>query len=200
MAKASWLSVNPMSGTGDKVVGVSAPAYTGRTARTTIITFSGANVLSVTRYVKQMGAKEFVSLPQEATATKGTDTLVVTGTSNSPSLTFSAGSIGDMDITVADQYSVGGEIVDNGMAIPGDPGAATEYTFSISVDFTPNDTIEPKTAQLIVRAADGTEKTCQITFAAGDAYLIVEDKEISIDAAGGSATITVNSNIQWTIK
>ena len=59
MAKANWVKVNPASGSGDATVNVSSTAaHTGRTARTTTLTWKAANVQDVVRTVSQAGKPE----------------------------------------------------------------------------------------------------------------------------------------------
>lgn len=71
MAKASWLSVSPTSGSGNANVNVSTQQpHTGRLARTTVLTWKAANVQNVVRNVSQAGKPEYVDIDDAASASK----------------------------------------------------------------------------------------------------------------------------------
>ena len=61
--------------------------------------------------------------------------------------------------------------------------------------------IESLLSQLTVTDAAGNSATCDITQAAGDAYLTISPSTITIPAAGTPAqSVTVSSNTAWTIS
>ena len=71
MAKANWVKVNPASGSGNANVNVSSTAeHTGRTARTSTLTWKAANVEDVVRTVNQAGKHEFVDVVDSASSDK----------------------------------------------------------------------------------------------------------------------------------
>ena len=90
----------------------------------------------------------------------------------------------------------------NGAAITGDPGATQEYAFSITfTGIGENTTISALYSQLTVKTNNNQSATCDITQAAGDAYLTISPSTITIPAAGTPAqSVTVSSNTNWTIS
>lgn len=201
MAKANWLKVNPSNGSGDATVNVSSTAaHTGRNARTSTLTWKAANVENVVRNVTQAGKPEFVDFPDSASADKAGKVVTISGTSNSAKLTFSFGT-GDLtDIALPDTYKANSISTDNGVAISGDPGATSEYTFSISITVPANNEIVAKTRQIIVEDEAGNRDVCTLTSAAGDAYVVVQEGTIELDYLGTPVPWTVESNTTWTIE
>ena len=89
MAKANWVKVTPSSGSGNATVNVSSTApHTGRTARTTTLTWKAANVANITRNVIQAGKLEYVDIADAASADKAGKVVTISGVSNSAKLTF----------------------------------------------------------------------------------------------------------------
>lgn len=203
MAYASWLTPSKLSGSGNDTVTVSASAYTGRTGRSTTMTFKAANCEDVPVTVNQTGKTEFVTIQSTASVVKGgVSTLTINGTSNSSKLTFSLGSSPTLALTLPASYTAGGATTTNGAAITGDPGASQQYEFSIAFSNIPENTsIEALVAQLIVTANGGQTATCTITQAAGDAYLNVSPATITLAADGSeTGTASVTSNTSWIVE
>ena len=202
MAYASWLTPSKVSGSGNDTVNVSASVYTGRTPRSTSVTFGAANCADVVRTVNQSGKPEFVSF-DSATATVGKagGTVTITGKSNSSKLTFSLGSGGTLNLTLPSTYTANSAQTDNGVAITGDPGANEEYAFSIIFsDIAANTTIDALTKQLIVTDNAGNTATCTVSQAAGDPTLSVSPEAVTIPwDASESKSFTVTSNTSWTV-
>lgn len=200
MAKAEWLKVVPESGSGNANVNVSSTAeHTGRTARTTTLTWKAANVADVVRTVNQAGKPEYVDVADSAAADKTGKVVTISGVSNSSKLTFSLGT-GDLDISLPAQYTANSVATDNGAAITGDPGASAEYAFSISITVPANETIEDQSRQIIVEDGAGNRDVCLLTLAAGDAYITISDAVIELDYLGTAVTVAVESNTDWTIE
>lgn len=206
MAKASWAVVSPASGSGNKSVNVSSNApHTGRTARQTTLTITAANVTPQYVTVNQAGKPEFTENNSDtATAVKGGQTVTISGKSNSSKLTFSLGS-GDLSITLPTNYTAGGVSTKNGSAISGDPGATAEYDWSIQFVVAENTTVAEKTKQIIVTDSAGNTDTCQLTQAAGSAFVNVKKDGVaitSIDLAytGDPVSFDVESNTSWSIS
>lgn len=198
MAKAGWVILNPQSGSGNSTVDVTANVHTGRTVRSTTLTFKAANVSDVIRTVKQAGKPEFVDIDDNAASDKAGKVVTISGTSNSAKLTFSLGT-GNLDIGLPNKYTANSVTTDNGIAISGDPGATAEYGFSISITVPANTGITALTRQLIVENEAGQRDTCTITLAAGDAYLNVQIGDIELDYQGNKVSISVESNTSWSI-
>ena len=200
MAKASWVKVNPSSGSGNANVNVSSTAeHTGRVARTTILTWKAANVANIERTVSQAGKPEYVDVADAASADKAGKVVTISGVSNSKKLTFSLGT-GDLTITLPSTYTANSVSTSNGATISGDPGAVAEYNFSISIDVPANTSTTAKTRQIIVTDEGGHQDVCLLTSAAGDAYVTVAEGVIELDYQGTAVTVEVKSNTSWTIE
>lgn len=200
MAKASWVKVNPSSGSGNANVNVSSTAeHTGRVARTTILTWKAANVANIERTVSQAGKPEYVDVADAASADKEGKVVTISGVSNSKKLTFTLGT-GDLTITLPSSYTANSVSTSNGANISGDPGAVAEYNFSISITVPANTSTTAKTRQIIVTDEGGHQDVCLLTSAAGDAYVTVAEGVIELDYQGTAATVEVKSNTSWTIE
>ena len=198
MAKATWCSVNPTQGSGNKTVSVSGTTHTGRTARQTTLTITAANVEPVTVAVNQAGKPEFVDSEDTAAVVKGGQVLTISGKSNSSKLTFSLGT-GDLVLSLPTTYIANSLTVNNGEAIEGDPGQNSEYNFSIRFTVAKNEGITELTRQLIVTDEGGHSDTCLITQAAGDSTLSVSKNTIELAYTGEAQSFDVISNTNWTI-
>lgn len=200
MAKANWVNVNPASGSGDATVNVTSKTqHTGRKARTTTLTWKAANVADVVRNVSQAGKPEYVDIDDAASADKAGKVVTISGVSNSAKLTFSLGT-GDLAISLPSTYVANSVTTNNGAAISGDPGAASEYSFSIAISVPANTETSSKTRQIIVENEAGTRDVCTLTSAAGDAYVVVQEGTIELDYLGTPVPWTVESNTTWTIE
>lgn len=201
MAKANWVKVNPSQGSGNATVNVSSNGeHTGRVARTTILTWKAANVADIQRTVNQAGKPEYVDIADAASADKAGKVVTISGVSNSKKLTFSFGT-GDLtDISLPSTYTANSVSTANGAAITGDPGAAAEYNFSISITVPANDDITAKTRQIIVTDEAGHRDVCTLTSAAGDAYVTIAEGDIELDYQGTPVAVEVKSNTTWTIE
>lgn len=202
MAKAAWLSLTPASGSGKQNITNSAPAYKGRLARTSTQEVEAEGVTeSVTYEVEQEGAGELVSFNDGISASAGKEAskLTVKGRSNSTALTFSW--VGESSgVSIPTTYTAGGKSTNNGAAIAGDPGATGDYEFAVVLDIPLNDTVAAVTRKLKVTAADGAYAQINIVQTAGTPRLSVTPTKVTISAAGGSATVVIDSNTQWTIS
>lgn len=200
MAKANWVKVNPSQGSGNATVNVSSNGeHTGRVARTSILTWKAANVADIQRTVNQAGKPEYVDIADAASADKAGKVVTISGVSNSKKLTFSFGTGNLTDIVLPSTYTANSVSTDNGAAISGDPGAAAEYNFSISITVPANDDITAKTRQIIVTDEAGHQDVCTLTSAAGDAYVTIAEGDIELDYQGTPVAVEVKSNTTWTI-
>lgn len=200
MAKADWVKVTPSQGSGTATVNVSSNGeHTGRVARTTILTWKAANVADVQRTVNQAGKPEHVDIDDAASADKAGKIVTISGVSNSKKLTFSLGS-GDLAISLPSTYTANSVSTTNGSNISGDPGAISEYNFSIVINVPANDTINALTRQIIVTDEGGHQDVCLLTSAAGDAYITIAEGNIELDYKGTAVAVAVESNTTWTIE
>lgn len=205
MAYASWANPNKTSGNGNDTVSWSASAHTGREARQTTATFAASGVESKTLTIIQSGKTEFVSFDSATAAVdKAGGTLTITGTSNSSKLTFALTGTNGIGLVLPSSYTANSVSTNNGTAITGDPGASQQYAFSITFsNIGENTTVSSKTSQLTVTPNSGSSAavTCNITQAAGDAYLTISPNSITIPAAGTPAqSVTITSNTNWSIS
>ena len=202
MAYASWVTPNKQSGNGNDTVSWTGNTHTGRTARQTTATFSASGVESKVLTIIQAGKTEIVTIDSTASVGKSGGTLTITGTSNSSKLTFSLTGTNGIGLVLPTKYTANSVETNNGTAITGDPGAAQQYTFSITfTGIDENTSISSLTSQLTVTANGSQTATCDITQAAGDAYLTIDPTTINLTAAGTPAvSVTVESNTSWTIS
>lgn len=200
MAKASWLKVHPTAGSGNVDVNVSAlQKHNGRVARMAIVTWKAANVDNKVRRVVQHGNKEYVDIDDAAYSPKEGKVVTICGVSNAAKLTFSLGT-GNLNISLPSSYTANSVSTQNGAAISGDPGAAAEYNFSISISVPANDGISEQTRQIIVTDGAGHEDVCLLTLAAGDPYITIAEGTIELDYLGTPVTVQVKSNTSWTVE
>lgn len=202
MAYASWVNPNKQSGSGNDTVSWTGTNHTGRSARQTTATFSASGVESKVLTIIQAGKTEYVSFDSaSASVGKNGGTLTITGKSNSSKLTFALTGTDNIGLTLPSKYLANSVETNNGVAITGDPGAAQEFPFSITfTGIGENTSIDELTAQLTVTANGSQTATCNITQAAGDAYLTISPTTINLTAAGTAVSVTVSSNTSWTIS
>lgn len=201
MAYASWVSPSKTQGNGNDTVAWSASAHTGRSPRQTQAVFAASGVTSKTLTIVQAGKAEYVSIDPTAAVAKGGGSVTITGHSNSSKLTFALTGANGIGLILPTKYLAASIETNNDAAITGDPGAAQEYDFSITfTGIGENTTIGALVSQLTVTANNSTSATCDITQAAGDAYLTIEPTTINLTAAGTAVNVTVESNTSWTIS
>lgn len=206
MARSPWAIPNKESGNGNDTVSWSATPHTGREPRQTQATFDASGVSpSPVLQIIQSGKAEYVSF-DSATAAVGKNggTLTITGKSNSSKLTFALTGQNGIGLTLPATYKANSVNTNNGASIAGDPGASQEYVFSIEfTGISENTSISELVSQLTVTPNSGSSGavTCNITQAAGDAFLTISPATITIPAAGTPAqSVTVSSNTNWTIS
>lgn len=199
MAKANWLGVNPASGSGNGTVNMSSvAAHTGRTARTTTATFKANGVADVPITVNQAGKPEFITIAENAAATKAGGNVTISGKSNSTKLNFTLGS-GALAVTLPVSYTANSVSTNNNVVIAGDPGAASEYDFSIVFAVPANAGIGELTKQITATDAGGHTDTCNLTQAAGDPKLTVSKTTIDLTWEGTAVSVAVTSNTSWSV-
>lgn len=201
MAKANWVKVNPSSGSGNGTVNVSSTAeYTGRKARTSVLTWKAANVQDIQRTVSQAGKPEYVDIADAASSDKAGKVVTISGVSNSSKLTFTFGTGNLTNISLPSTYTANSVSTSNGAAISGDPGASAEYNFSIAITVPANDGITALSRQIIVTDEAGHTDVCTLTLAAGNAYVTVQEGTIELNYLGTPVPVSVESNTSWTVE
>lgn len=201
MAKANWVVVDPSQGSGNKAVNVSSTSeHTGRNVRSSTLTITAANVEPVTVTVNQQGKTEYVQNSSDTvTANQEGQNVTIRGVSNSKKLTFSLGS-GNLNVSLPSTYTAGGLSTNNGAEISGDPGATSEYNWSIIIAVPVNENIAELTRQIIVTDDGGNTDICVITQAAGSPYLRVDTNVVELSYQGTPVSFNVESNTNWTIS
>lgn len=202
MAKASWLTTTPGSGSGNGSISNTASPHTGRSPRETTVTVTAAGVVQPKTYkVTQKAKAEFVSFDEgaEMSAPKQGGVLTVSGKSNSSALTYAF--VGDAHgVSVPARYKANGKGTNNGESIEGDPGASAEYASSVELSIPANATVEEVWRVLKVTAKGGQEVQITIKQAAGDPTLEVSPASITLEANGAAVSVTVKSNTTWTVS
>lgn len=200
--KFGFVTVDPVSGSGDQAVNFSGEKHTGRIQRTinlAVTTDGGAKKALV---VNQAAAAETVrSDSPNASVQKAGGNVTITGKSNSTKLTFAVASAENNGLTLPlpANYTAAGKTTANGEIIADDPGAAGEFVWSITISGIPaNTTIEDLTATLRVTAAGGQITNVTVTQAAGDSAIELDKGIINLDANGTQQTVNVTSNDSWT--
>lgn len=201
MAYASWVNPNKTSGNGNDTVSWTGTAHTGRTARQTTATFAASGVESKTLTIIQAGKTEFVTIDDTAAVAQSGGTVTISGTSNSSKLTFTLTGTNAIGLTLPTKYLANSVQTNNGSAIVGDPGASQQYSFTITfTGISANTSISSRTSQLTVTTNNSQTSVCDITQAAGEAYLTIDPTTINLTAAGTAVNVTVESNTSWTIS
>ena len=200
--KIGFVTVDPVSGSGDQAVNFSGEKHTGRLQRTinlTVTTNGGAKKALV---VNQAAAAEVVrSDSPNASVQKTGGNVTITGKSNSTKLTFAITPAKENKLTLLlpANYTAAGKTTANGAVIADDPGASGEFVWSITISNVPaNVTIEELTATLTVTAAGGQTANVTVTQAAGDSTIELDKKTINLDVNGTQQTVNVTSNDSWT--
>jgi hypothetical protein len=198
MAKPSWATPAPSSGSGNGTVNISGSVHTGRAQRSGTLTFKASGVSDVSLTATQEAKAEFVSIDNVSVA-KGGGSVTVTGKSNAATLVFTLGS-GNIVASLPDNYSAGGASTENEADITGDPGATAEYAFSYTLSAAANETIAARSQSLSVTAAGGQSAQATISQAAGDPALSLSNTSVTIPANGTAVSVTVSSNTNWTVE
>lgn len=202
MAKPSWLTVTPGSGSGNGVLQNTGSVHTGRLVRSGVVTVTAVGVAQPKIYnVTQEAKPEFITIDNGAdmAADKGGGKVTVTGKSNSAALTFAW--VGDdLEATIAAQYTAGGKSTDNGAEIEGDPGATAEYAWSVELTLPENETVDQVDRTLKVSNGSSVSQQIVIQQTAGDATLSLSETAITIPADGSAVSVNVTSNTSWTVS
>lgn len=199
--KFGFVTIDPVSGSGDMAVNVSGDKYTGRVQRTLNLTVTTEGDASKALVVNQEAAVESVSAdsPSSSIAKTG-GTVTITGKSNSTKLTFASTPAEENGLTLQlpKNYMAAGKSTANGAVIANDPGATGEFVWSISITEVPANTkVDELVANLTVTAAGGQTAKVTITQAAGDSTLSIDKSTINLDVNGSVQTVNVTSNDKW---
>ena len=203
MAKPSWLTVAPTSGSGDGTITNTGLEHTGRVLRTGTVTVTGDGVAGSKAYtVNQEPKPEFVELDNGASmsVSKEGGKVKVAGKSNSNALSFAfVGEAGGASIAAS--YTAAGKSAANGSEIEGDPGAVAQYNFEVEVTVPENTTVDA--VSRTVKVSNGGVVAAQIVLnqTAGDAFLNLDKETITLPWEGTPAqVVNVDSNTSWNVS
>ena len=203
MAKPSWLTVDPTSGSGDGTITNTGLEHTGRVLRTGTVTVTGDGVAGSKTYtVNQEPKPEFVELDNGASmsVSKEGGKVKVAGKSNSNALSFAfVGEAGGASIAAS--YTAAGKSAANGSEIEGDPGAVAQYNFEVEVTVPENTTVDA--VSRTVKVSNGGVVAAQIVLnqTAGDAFLNLDKETITLPWEGTPAqVVNVDSNTSWNVS
>ena len=203
MAKPSWLTVDPTSGSGDGTITNTGLEHTGRVLRTGTVTVTGDGVAGSKAYtVNQEPKPEFVELDNGASmsVSKEGGKVKVAGKSNSNALSFAfVGEAGGASIAAS--YTAAGKSAANGSEIEGDPGAAAQYNFEVEVTVPENTTVDA--VSRTVKVSNGGVVAAQIVLnqTSGDAFLNLDKETITLPWEGTPAqVVNVDSNTSWNVS
>lgn len=202
--KFGFVTVDPVSGSGDQAVSISGDKYTGRLERTAnLIVVTNGGVQKALLVNQAAAAESVTSGSPTATVAKTGGNVTITGKSNSTKLTFAATPAKENGLTLQlpENYTAAGKRTANGAIIANDPGATGEFVWSITISNVPaNVSVEELVATLSVTAAGGQKAQVTITQAAGDSTLEIDRETINLDVNGSAQTVNVTSNDEWTWK
>lgn len=200
--KFGFVTVDPVSGSGDQAVNFSGDKHTGRLQRTINLTVTTSGGAKKALVVNQAAAAEVVrSDSPNVSVQKTGGNVTITGKSNSTKLTFAVTPAKKNGLTLhlPANYMAAGKVTANGAIIADDPGAAGEFVWSITISNVPaNATIEELTATLKVTAAGNQIANVTVTQAAGDSTIELDKGIINLDVNGTQQTVDVTSNDSWT--
>lgn len=199
--KFGFVTINPVSGSGNAAVSISGDVYKGRVKRTLNFTASTNGGASKALVVNQEAAAEFVSVDSPTASIQKTGgNVTITGKSNSTKLTFAVAAASENGLTLAipNTYMAAGVATTNGAVIADDPGATGDFIWSIMFSNVPeNMTIEELIATLTVTANGGQVVSVTITQAKGDSYIELDKEVINLNVNGTAQTVNVTSNDTW---
>ena len=209
----STLQFEPEQGSNNNTVTVTCSAITGRASRSTTITVTAQDTttyptLKKTITVTQTGEPEFIIADQgglavdfDATVT----TFSISGSSNSAKLTvnYTPDTTNGLTATLSKlEISSNGTswtTITSGTAISGDPGDTAEYAYRATFTCSANTSVNNLTGTVNVSSDSMTSETTDIVQYSAPATLSVSKTSLSFDAAEGTATFGVTSNIAWTV-
>ena len=195
------ITVTPSTGSGNTALSVSATADRGNrvTQSATFKVATPGDGPSDQFTANHVAAAEFIT-PSSTTPAVPKDggQVTITGTSNSPKLTFAPG-VGDIVSGEITTYTANGSSATSGTDINGDPGAVAKYNWSVTIQTTENPTVEQRTQTLVISGGEVDPVTITLTQAVGDAELSLDPASVNIPQAGTSQTVQVTTNTTFTV-
>lgn len=197
------ITVDPSTGSGNTQLSVSATADRGNrvTQSATFKVATPGDGPSEQFTANHVAATEFITPTSMSPAVpKDGGNVTITGTANSPIITFAKGSGEIIEGEIATiSYTANGSAATSGTEIPNDPGATAKYTWTVSIPTTENPTVETR-SQTITISGDSMEPvTITLQQAVGDAELSLNPDTVNIPQAGTAQTIQVTTNTTFTV-
>lgn len=202
--KQNGIVVNPSTGSGDTTIQVKAETANrgNRVLQTATFEVEGTGVAEKKQFVANLlPATEFIQFSNTNPAVgKEGGTIVLIGYSNSSKITFSKvdGGIIQADLS-AISYQANGSGATSGLDIMMDPGANAKYLFELTLEASPNETIESRTQQIIATANGGQKATATLNQTAGDPFIEVTPTSINVPQDGTAVQVTVDTNTTFTV-
>ena len=216
MAKASWCTVAPTSGTGSKAIAISATAHTGRVARSTTVTVQNQNGTKPSKEVtvNQAGAALFITKtagPTPTSITAAGGVITVTGKSNAKMIVLFESSdfmsVNELKVNGVAQTDSNNDPTYPHFIITGDVGAGSEYTFESKVTIPPNPDARARPVEICYKACleDGNDQNTpsfliNLSQAAALSSLSIDKSSLSLVSGGTAQNIAVTSNDNWVVS
>lgn len=202
----SYVICTPGSGSGDTDLTLKAKVANlgNRVSQTDTFTVTAPGVTpNKTFSAVLQAAPEFILFEDGAVAAvpKEGGSVVLDGTSNASTITFSkgTGSIIDEGMTSI-AYQANGAAATSGMAITNDPGATKKYAFALTLNATENPTILERTQQITATTSGTKTATITLKQAAGDPYLTLDKTTVNVPQDGSNVTLSVSTNTRFSIS
>lgn len=207
MAKPEWVSLDPMSGSGNGSVQVTVPSYTGRSDREGTITGATSSAQDTSQVV-QHGKAEFITADETSLSVgNGGGTAVISGTSNSANIKVAEGSDRIDGVTYKIEVNEVEDASWNGNSdtgIDGDPGASAEFVFKITATFPANQGGSSRTHKVTLQNGGASVSSQEITITQSSGTRTYADPVIDtisyatdVPAEGGSVTPAVTYSQTW---
>lgn len=202
MAKAAWCTVTPTTGSGNKSISISSGAHTGRSARNTTVTVQNKNGTKPSKAitVSQASKAEFLTFETTKPAIPASGgTVIINGRSNTDVISLTEYKNG---LSVTSTMKVGATVIPtNTGEVPGDPGAAAEYDFTVTIVIGANPSAKTSYIEIEVETGGGIGTTmCSIPILGNTSALTTDKTSISLVNAGTAQPVAVTSNDEWTIS
>jgi hypothetical protein len=173
-----WLTSNPASGSGSKIITLKATDNPNTIARTAIVTISATG------------------LPQQTiTVTQAAGSATCTVSSTALSIASAANSIATFDISSNTSWTA--QTTNSAAYWLNISNSAGSNNASITLTATANTSTYTRTATIIISATGVTSKYVTVTQSASPT-LSVSPSKLSINSTAGTSSISIYSNASWT--
>ncbi len=205
MAKAAWCKVNPASGSGNSTIQISADPHTGREERSTTVTAtnsSGSKPTAAVAVTQEAAPAKFTATAATVSIAAGGGEAKITGKGNVSAITFTDVDTGDDTPTLKVNGSpMAGWNGGTNKTLTGDPGAAAEFDWEVSVTIPENDTPAARSFTCKLKGEE-VEQEIEITInqTAGASTISLDPTEVTLTAAGDAEDVSLKSNDSWTIS